>query len=436
LLTETEGTTTDRYFYDEIGNRTGVDKGNNGSYDVTYTYNSGKRMQLDNYSENGITWAFTYDKNGNMTGKSSGTTSWTYRYNAYNQLIEVVNNGKAIGQYEYDSNGLRIKKIENGKTTYYIYNGQSILFEETYSSLAAIEKREYNVELSGMNLAKFVWDSVNGWKLNYHLLDHLGSRQVVRDSNGTILNNGKYGTFGQYKGGSIEEALYTGKKFDSVIGFYYFNARYYSPELGRFVTIDPIKSGTCWYVYCGNNPLKFVDKNGLEITVANNKDEKFFLDAINQHSYVQFTCDKNNKVVPNFVVKPNDNGSKYYSDRIIQAIDSDKNITLYKTNEVRTEKVEKESVDKRGGGVTGRIYDSNNNVVRADVILSGNPSTIVGMDGNKKNYSVADIVLHELLGHAIPNILGENCNATNEENIARYEIGYSILSSDPNHTSQ
>ena len=93
-------------------------------------------------------------------GKSGGSNSWTYNYNVSNQLTEVKKNGLTIGRYQYDSNGLRIKKIENDKTTYYIYNGQSILFEETYDSSDTLEKREYNVELNKLNVTFASFGSV------------------------------------------------------------------------------------------------------------------------------------------------------------------------------------------------------------------------------------------------------------------------------------
>ena len=43
----------------------------------------------------------------------------------------------------------------------------------------------------------------------------------------------------------------------------YFNARFYDAEIGRFISLDPIKDGLNWYTYCNNNPLRYVDKNGL-----------------------------------------------------------------------------------------------------------------------------------------------------------------------------
>jgi uncharacterized protein RhaS with RHS repeats len=42
----------------------------------------------------------------------------------------------------------------------------------------------------------------------------------------------------------------------------YFGARFYDPEVGRFITVDPGKDGLNWYAYCNNNPLRYVDPDG------------------------------------------------------------------------------------------------------------------------------------------------------------------------------
>ena len=49
-------------------------------------------------------------------------------------------------------------------------------------------------------------------------------------------------------------------------GQYYYNARWYDPNLGRFTTEDPIRDGLNWYIYANNNPLRFVDPTGLQST--------------------------------------------------------------------------------------------------------------------------------------------------------------------------
>ncbi|MBI9100623.1 MAG: RHS repeat-associated core domain-containing protein, partial [Spirochaetaceae bacterium] len=56
---------------------------------------------------------------------------------------------------------------------------------------------------------------------------------------------------------------YTGKKIDRDTGLYYFNARWYDAELGRFITEDPIKDGINWFGYANQNPLTFIDPTGL-----------------------------------------------------------------------------------------------------------------------------------------------------------------------------
>ncbi|MBO5143736.1 MAG: RHS repeat-associated core domain-containing protein, partial [Treponema sp.] len=61
---------------------------------------------------------------------------------------------------------------------------------------------------------------------------------------------------------------YTGKFFDESSGLYYFNARWYDCELGRFTTQDPARDGVNWWAYCGGNPITFVDPDGREIINA------------------------------------------------------------------------------------------------------------------------------------------------------------------------
>jgi len=43
----------------------------------------------------------------------------------------------------------------------------------------------------------------------------------------------------------------------------YLRARYYDPSTGRFISEDPIRDGYNWYVYCSNNPIRYIDPWGL-----------------------------------------------------------------------------------------------------------------------------------------------------------------------------
>ena len=55
---------------------------------------------------------------------------------------------------------------------------------------------------------------------------------------------------------------YCGEYYDTETGLIYLRARYYDPNIGRFTSVDPAKHGTNWYVYCGNNPVIYIDRNG------------------------------------------------------------------------------------------------------------------------------------------------------------------------------
>ena len=103
----------------------------------------------------------------------------------------------------------------------------------------------------------------------YYHTDHLGSTRLVTDENRNIVAAATYHPFG---GLSAEEGLkdylYTGKEKDAT-GLYYYGARYYDPDVGRFLTRDPLKGDIFnsqslnRYTYCLNNPLKYTDPSGL-----------------------------------------------------------------------------------------------------------------------------------------------------------------------------
>jgi RHS repeat-associated protein len=56
--------------------------------------------------------------------------------------------------------------------------------------------------------------------------------------------------------------LFTGKMLTEETGLVYFGARWYDPEIGRWITPDPSEDGENWYGYCNNNPVNYVDPDG------------------------------------------------------------------------------------------------------------------------------------------------------------------------------
>jgi len=116
-------------------------------------------------------------------------------------------------------------------------------------------------------------------------VDQLGSTRVVTDSSGNVTQRYDYLPFGEeipadgvvrttamgYQTASDGfNPKFTGQVRDVESGLDYFNARYYSPEQGRFVSADPQNAGSdptnpqTWngYAYVGGNPLAYTDPSG------------------------------------------------------------------------------------------------------------------------------------------------------------------------------
>ncbi len=105
-------------------------------------------------------------------------------------------------------------------------------------------------------------------ELRYVANDQVGSCRVTYDSTGVVEDYFSYSAFGEKKHSPQPNeylAHFTGKGYDAS-GLIYFNARYYDPEVGRFLTEDPSRKGTSWYTYCSNNPLGFTDPTGRRLS--------------------------------------------------------------------------------------------------------------------------------------------------------------------------
>ena len=109
--------------------------------------------------------------------------------------------------------------------------------------------------------------------IQYYHKDNLGSIRAITDSNGDIIYATSYEPFGtKFAETGSSSYTYTGKQQDNT-GLYYYGARYYDANLGRFTQLDPILSADdSPYVYVSNNPLKFVDPTGEEHTETFNSE--------------------------------------------------------------------------------------------------------------------------------------------------------------------
>jgi len=115
------------------------------------------------------------------------------------------------------------------------------------------------------------------------LADHQGTVRDVIDDSGVVQNHIKYNAFGDIESQSDDTVdyrfSYTGREFDSETDLYYYRARYYDADNGRFISEDPksFDAGDAnLYRYVGNNPANGVDPSGMEVGEETVKDSSYF----------------------------------------------------------------------------------------------------------------------------------------------------------------
>ncbi|MBL8092368.1 MAG: RHS repeat-associated core domain-containing protein, partial [Anaerolineales bacterium] len=164
--------------------------------------------------------------------------------------------------FTYDGDGRRVKSVLTnniGSTTTYFVGTH-------YEVTNGIITKYYFAGSQRIAMRK------NG-VLNYILGDHLGSTSLVADANGAVINQTKYKAWGETRyssGGKVTEYQYTGQySYESDFGLYFYNARFYDPQLGRFSSPDSIipeqtQGVQAWdrYAYTSNNSIRYTDPSG------------------------------------------------------------------------------------------------------------------------------------------------------------------------------
>lgn len=95
--------------------------------------------------------------------------------------------------------------------------------------------------------------------------ERLGSVESITDSTGAIFEEYEYDAFGLTIEGDLSGNFnlgYAGKKYDASTSKYDYGFRDYSPDMARFVSVDPIRDGVNWYNYCNSDQIT-VDLWGL-----------------------------------------------------------------------------------------------------------------------------------------------------------------------------
>jgi RHS repeat-associated protein len=242
------------FSYDPVGNRLTSD--NNKSY----AYGPANQLLTNNAA------SYRYDTNGNLITKTTaeGTTTYAWDYN--NRLTTVTMPSGTIATYRYDPFGRRVEKrvTENGiaTTTRYLYDNEDILAE--YDDTNTIANRYTHGPGIDEPLAL-----ATAKESYYYHADGLGSIVALTDASGKVVQTYEYDSFGNLKDlkNRIKQPYsYTGREYDRETNLYYYRARYYDAQVGRFVSKDPISfagGDVNLYGYVQLNPVNSTDPFGL-----------------------------------------------------------------------------------------------------------------------------------------------------------------------------
>ena len=261
------GTTTETYSYDAVGNRLtslGVS---------SYTYNSSNELA----SQPGVT--YTYDANGNVTSKATANGTTTYRWDYENRLagMTLPGSGGTLA-FKYDPFGRRVYLSSSAGTNMFVYDGQNMV-TRLYGGGTVLARYT-----QGLGIDEPLAEYLSGTPY-YYEADGLGSVTSLSNASGAVANTYGYDSFGRLttSTGTVSNWFrYTGREYDTATGLYYYRARYYDPQVGRFLSEDPIGflGGLDFYSYVGSNPALWVDPTGLsplsydqiaKLVSANNK---------------------------------------------------------------------------------------------------------------------------------------------------------------------
>jgi RHS repeat-associated protein len=283
------------YTYDENGMRmsmTDVDGTHNYMYDTLYqiiqathptvhnpleqfTYDTAGNRLIDlthtNYQYNELnqlteddSCTYAYDADGNMTEKVSKSTGDTthFVWDIENRLLEVRKPG-TIARYSYDALGRRMNKEVNGVAKQFRYDGQNLILEMNAND-SILANYTFGLGVDDPRMMN------RTSKKYYYTKDGLGSVSALTDSTGSIVHEYKYSVFGEIAEetrDSVENPFsFTAREMDKETGLMYYRARYYDPQLGRFLSEDPIgfAGGQMnLYGYVLNSPVSIVDPLGL-----------------------------------------------------------------------------------------------------------------------------------------------------------------------------
>jgi len=235
------------YTLDAVGNRLALTSTLAALQSQTATYDADDRISAD-----------TFDANGN-TLTSGGVT---YNYDFEDRMVST----STAVQITYDGDGNRVSETAGGVTTKFLVDehnptGYAQVAEEIVSGAVTAQYTDGLMRISQRRSGT----------VSYYGYDGGASVRQLSDSAGTVTDTYAYDAFGNtvaQTGSTVNSFRYRGEQYDSTLGMYYLRARYYRPQVGKFLTGDSYQGDDAnppsihRYNYTPSDPVNFLDPTG------------------------------------------------------------------------------------------------------------------------------------------------------------------------------
>ena len=317
------------YSYDTLGNllkQSGPTKGEEDSWQyndlnqMVSKHSCGYEQKLTRIYDYG----YTYDKRGNLvkeeeicspttTGPKNITIA-TYLYDETNRMVQGTNKTGEVSAYTFNGLGVRVgteQILQDNSHGYTDFHCQTPSVE-TGIEKPEVVKTDYVIDYTRLGIDQRVLvkseqdgydfcytygldkvkvyttsEGSDWWGQNIHKCvnadyvhtDRLGSVVNLSDEHGRVTARADYTDWGEVRKYTditvdqgfrrlLPEITYATHEYDDVLNQFYAKARMYDAENKRFTQEDPARDDTNWYIYCGSNPLHYVDWLGLAFEIS------------------------------------------------------------------------------------------------------------------------------------------------------------------------
>ncbi|UGY94235.1 RHS repeat-associated core domain-containing protein [Streptomyces gobiensis] len=263
------------YTVDALGNRTKEvvhDTGLESAKDITRTYTYGEgdagphavTTVVENTPTGDRQSTYNYDASGSTTERVLGGDTQTLEWNAEGKLNKTTEADGKETTYVYDAGGNRVVRRDETATTVYLPGMELNLVKGS----SAVEATRYYT-YAGDTIAIRTDDG----KVSFLASDNQDTAQLATDATTGATSQRRFDPYGLDRGEATGvwpgEKGFVGGTIDTQTGLTHIGAREYDPDLGRFISVDPIihydsPQQISGYAYANNSPVTLSDPTGLD----------------------------------------------------------------------------------------------------------------------------------------------------------------------------